>query len=71
MKEVKIIDTVKVVRETDEQRFEEKVLEIVKDLQNISNLEVEIQYDTVVTGEYHGNIRYIAYITGYHKTIIM
>lgn len=71
MKEVKTIDTVKVVRETDEQRFEEKVLEIVKDLQNISNLEVEIQYDTVVTGEYHGNIRYIAYITGYHKTIIM
>lgn len=71
MKEVKIIDTVKVVRETDEQRFAEKVLEIVKDLQNISNLEVEIQYDTIVTGEYHGNIRYIAYITGYHKTIIM
>ena len=71
MKEVKIIDTVKVVRETDEQRFAEKVLEIVEDLQNISNLEVEIQYDTVVTGEYHGNIRYIAYITGYHKTIIM
>ena len=71
MKEVKTIDTVKVVRETDEQRFAEKVLEIVEDLQNISNLEVEIQCDTVVTGEYHGNIRYIAYITGYHKTIIM
>ena len=71
MKEVKTIDTVKVVRETDEQRFAEKVLEIVEDLQNISNLEVEIQYDTVVTGEYHTNIRYIAYITGYHKTIIM
>lgn len=71
MKEVKIIDTVKVMRETDEQRFAEKVLEIVEELQNISNLEVEIQYDTVVTGEYHGNIRYIAYITGYHKTIIM
>ena len=71
MKEVKIIDTVKVMRETDEQRFAEKVLEIVEELQNISNLEVEIQYDTVVTGEYHTNIRYIAYITGYHKTIIM
>lgn len=70
MKEVKIIDTVKVVRETDEQRFAEKVLEIVEDLQ-VCDLEVEIQYDTVVTGEYHGNIRYIAYITGYHKTIIM
>lgn len=70
MKEVKIIDTVKVMRETDEQRFAEKVLEIVEDLQ-VCDLEVEIQYDTVVTGEYHGNIRYIAYITGYHKTIIM
>lgn len=70
MKEVKTIDTVKVVRETDEQRFAEKVLEIVEDLQ-VCDLEVEIQYDTVVTGEYHGNIRYIAYITGYHKTIIM
>lgn len=70
MKEVKIIDTVKVVRETDEQHFAEKVLEIVEDLQ-VCDLEVEIQYDTVVTGEYHGNIRYIAYITGYHKTIIM
>ena len=71
MKEVKIIDAVKVVKETGEQRFEEKVGEIVEELQNISNLEVEIQYDTIVTGEYHGNIRYIAYITGYHKTIIM
>lgn len=71
MKEVKIIDAVKVVKETDEQRFEEKVGEIVEELQNISNLEVEIQYDTIVTGEYHANIRYIAYITGYHKTIIM
>lgn len=70
MKEVKIIDSVKVVRETDEQRFEEKVGEIVEDLQ-VCDLEVEIQYDTVVTGEYHTNIRYIAYITGYHKTIIM
>ena len=70
MKEVKIIDSVKVVRETDEQRFEEKVGEIVEDLQ-VCDLEVEIQYDTVVTGEYHANIRYIAYITGYHKTIIM
>lgn len=69
MKEVKIIDTVKVVRETDEQRFAEKVLEIVEELQNISNLEVEIQYDTVVTNQ--NCIRYIAYITGYHKTIIM
>lgn len=70
MKEVKIIDSVKIVRETDERLFEEKVGEIVEELQNISNLEVEIQYDTVVTGEYH-TIRYIAYITGYHKTIIM
>lgn len=70
MKEVKIIDSVKVVRETDEQRFAEKVGEIVEDLQ-VCDLEVEIQYDTVVTGEYHTNIRYIAYITGYHKTIIM
>lgn len=70
MKEVKIIDAVKVVRETDEQRFEVKVGEIVEDLQ-VCDLEVEIQYDTVVTGEYHTNIRYIAYITGYHKTIIM
>lgn len=70
MREVKIIDSVKVVRETDEQRFAEKVGEIVEELQ-VCDLEVEIQYDTVVTGEYHGNIRYIAYITGYHKTIIM
>lgn len=71
MKEVKIIDSVKVVRETDGRLFEEKVGEIVEELQNISNLEVEIQYDTVVTGDYHTNIKYIAYITGYHKTIIM
>lgn len=69
MKEVRVVDTVKVVRETDEQRFEEKVLEIVEDLQNISNLEVEIQYDTVVTNQ--SCIRYVAYITGYYKTIIM
>lgn len=69
MKEVKIIDSVKIVRETDERLFEEKVGEIVEELQNISNLEVEIQYDTVVTNQ--NCIRYIAYITGYHKTIIM
>lgn len=71
MKEVKIIDTVKLVRGTDGRLFEEEVLEIVKNLQNIYNLEVEIQYDAVVTGNYHENIKYIAYITGYHKTIIM
>ena len=69
MKEVRVVDTVKVVRETDEQRFEEKVLEVVEDLQNISNLEVEIQYDTVVTNQ--SSVLYIAYITGYYKTIIV
>lgn len=68
MKKVRVVDTVKVVRETDEQRFEEKVLEIVEDLQK-SNLEVEIQYDTVVTNQ--SCIRYVAYITGYYETIIM
>ena len=69
MKEVRVVDTVKVVRETDEQRFEEKVLEVVDELQKISNLEVEIRYDTVVTNQ--SFILYIAYITGYYKTIMM
>ena len=47
MKEVKIIDTVKVVRETDEQRFAEKVLEIVEELQNISYT-VLISYNSII-----------------------
>lgn len=64
MKKVRVVDIVKVVRETDEQRFEEKVLEIVEDLQK-SNLEFDIQYDTVVTNQ--SCIRYVAYITGYYK----
>lgn len=69
MVEMRVIDTVKVVMETDDKRFEEKVLEIVEVLQTIHHLEVEIQYNTVVTNQ--SFIKYVAYITGYDKKIIM